>query len=66
MPQHAYASTASYTARSVQVPPRTSAVPEHRGRRARPRPGPSAKVAVPMLVLALACFAVGFWALTQV
>ncbi|MFE9875628.1 serine/threonine-protein kinase [Streptomyces sp. NPDC005784] len=62
MPQHAYASTASYTARSVQVPP---PVPERRGRRARPRPGPPAKVAVPMLLLALACFAVGFWALAQ-
>ncbi|MER5469469.1 protein kinase [Streptomyces sp. NPDC002685] len=66
MPQYAYASTASYTARSVQVPPRTAAVPEHRRRRARPRPGPPAKIAVPMLLLALACFAVGFWALTQV
>ncbi|MCX4989737.1 MULTISPECIES: serine/threonine-protein kinase [unclassified Streptomyces] len=66
MPQHAYASTASYTARSVQVPPRTGAVPVRHGRRARPRPGPPAKVAVPMLLLALACFAVGFWALSQV
>ncbi|MFJ6832645.1 protein kinase [Streptomyces sp. NPDC091209] len=65
MPQHAYAPTASYTARSVQLPPRTAAVPERRGRRARPRPGPPAKVAVPMLLLALACFAVGFWALTR-
>jgi serine/threonine protein kinase len=66
MPQHTYASTASYTARSVQVPPGTAARPEHRRRRARPRPGPPAAVAVPMLLLALACFAVGFWALTQV
>ncbi|WRZ91832.1 protein kinase [Streptomyces sp. NBC_01007] len=69
MPQHAYASTASYTARSVQVPPlppRTTTAPKGRGRRARPRPGPPAKVAVPMLLLALACFAVGFWALAQV
>ncbi|MET7982284.1 protein kinase [Streptomyces sp. NPDC005281] len=69
MPQHAYASTASYTARSVQVPPGTpgTAAPKgHRRRRARPRPGPPAAVAVPMLLLALACFAVGFWALTQI
>jgi serine/threonine protein kinase len=65
MPQHAYASTASYTARSVQLPPRTATVRERRGRRARPRPGPPARVAVPMLLLALACFAVGFWALTR-
>jgi hypothetical protein len=32
----------------------------------RPRTGPPAKVAVPVLLLALACFAVGFWALTQI
>ncbi|MGZ2360296.1 protein kinase [Streptomyces sp. 372A] len=30
------------------------------------RPGPSPKVAVPVLLVALACFAVGVWALTQV
>ncbi|MFF3886739.1 protein kinase [Streptomyces sp. NPDC001914] len=66
MPQHTYAPTASYTARSVQVPPGTAARPDHRRRHTRPRPGPPAKVAVPMLLLALACFAVGFWALTQV
>ncbi|MFJ7301807.1 protein kinase [Streptomyces sp. NPDC099088] len=71
MQHHAYAPTASYTARSAQVPlPQASlpaaAAPGHRGRRARPRPGPPAKIAVPMLVLALACFAVGFWALSQI
>jgi hypothetical protein len=32
---------------------------------ARRRPGPPAKVAVPVLLIALACFAVGFWALGQ-
>ncbi|MEU3501458.1 serine/threonine-protein kinase [Streptomyces hundungensis] len=32
----------------------------------RPRTGPSAKVAVPVLLLALVCFAVGIWALTQI
>ncbi|MGW4992231.1 protein kinase domain-containing protein [Streptomyces mirabilis] len=32
----------------------------------QPRPGPPAKVAVPVLLLALACFAVGFWALTRI
>ncbi|WP_369260631.1 protein kinase [Streptomyces sp. R35] len=62
----AYASTASYTARSPQVPSQAGAVPERRGRRARPRPGPPAKVAVPVLLLALACFAVGFWALSRI
>jgi hypothetical protein len=40
----------------------TAATRQH----ARPRPGPPAKVAVPVLLLALACFAVGFWALTQI
>ncbi|GAA4995030.1 serine/threonine protein kinase [Streptomyces siamensis] len=66
MHQPAYASTASYTARSPQVPPQARRVPVHRARRARPRPGPPAKVAVPMFLVALACFAVGFWALTQI
>jgi serine/threonine protein kinase len=32
----------------------------------RGRPGPPAKVAVPMLLLALVCYAVGFWALAHV
>ncbi|MEV0781888.1 protein kinase [Streptomyces sp. NPDC050423] len=31
----------------------------------RKRPGPSTKVAVPVLLVALICFAVGIWALTQ-
>ncbi|EPH39924.1 serine/threonine-protein kinase [Streptomyces aurantiacus] len=31
-----------------------------------PRPGPPVKVALPMLLAALACFAVGFWALTRI
>ncbi|MYV43636.1 serine/threonine protein kinase, partial [Streptomyces sp. SID1328] len=39
--------------------------PGHRAH-SRPRPGPSAKVAVPVLLLALVCYAVGFWALTRV
>ncbi|MFI6344827.1 protein kinase [Streptomyces sp. NPDC050560] len=38
--------------------------PQHRAAAAR-RPGPPRAVAVPLLVLALLCFAVGFWALTQ-
>ncbi|MEV3872722.1 serine/threonine-protein kinase [Streptomyces sp. NPDC049906] len=36
-----------------------------RGHRRRRRPGPPAKVAVPLLVLALICFAVGLWALPR-
>ncbi|WP_432195720.1 protein kinase domain-containing protein [Streptomyces sp. bgisy027] len=77
-PQHQRvdASTASYTAQSPQVPPSAPPVPQQRrrgGHRAvrrgargpARRPGPPAKVAVPLLLLALACYAVGFWALAQ-
>ncbi|MEU5637410.1 protein kinase [Streptomyces rishiriensis] len=51
--------------------PQVSQVSQHgrrRGHRAvrRGRPGPPAKVAVPMLLLALACYAVGFWALARI
>jgi eukaryotic-like serine/threonine-protein kinase len=56
--QPAYASTASYTAQPSQVPRRSRA-------NTRRRPGPPAKVVIPVLLLALACFAVGFWALGQ-
>ncbi|WP_330239613.1 serine/threonine-protein kinase [Streptomyces sp. NBC_00525] len=34
--------------------------------RAGTRPGPSPKVAVPVLLVALVCFAVGIWALTRI
>ncbi|AYN40418.1 serine/threonine protein kinase [Streptomyces dangxiongensis] len=70
--------TASYTALDPQAPPRTPppapaappapATPparRRRGRRAARRPGPPARVALPVLLLALACYAVGFWALTR-
>jgi serine/threonine protein kinase len=63
---HEFASTASYTAQDVRVPPQPQPVARHRARRAQRRPGPPAMVAVPVLLLALACFAVGFWALTQI
>ncbi|WLW53681.1 serine/threonine-protein kinase [Streptomyces sp. YU58] len=61
-------STLSYTAQAPRVPPPAQAIsqPRHRARRAaRRRSGPPAKVAIPILLLALACYAVGFWALTQ-
>ncbi len=61
-----FASTASYTAQDVRVPPQPQPVARHRARRAQRRPGPPAMVTVPVLLLALACFAVGFWALTQI
>ncbi len=76
--QRVDASTASYTAQSPQVPPSAPSIaPPHRrgGHRAarrgahglaRRRPGPPAKVAVPLLLLALACYAMGFWALTRI
>ncbi|MGW0118886.1 serine/threonine-protein kinase [Streptomyces sp. NPDC003327] len=50
---HGHAPTPPYTARPVEVP-------------AVRRPGPPPKVTVPVLLLALACLAVGFWALTQI
>ncbi|MFF7161467.1 serine/threonine-protein kinase [Streptomyces sp. NPDC008086] len=72
--QRVDASTASYTAQSPQVPPSAPSIPQphrrggHRAARrlARRRPGPPAKVAVPLLLLALACYAVGFWALARI
>ncbi|MCX3287346.1 protein kinase [Streptomyces sp. NEAU-H22] len=58
------ASTASYTAQSPQAPPAGQTPTRHRAER-RSHAGPPAKVAVPLLLLALACYAVGFWALTR-
>ncbi|WP_310591779.1 hypothetical protein [Streptomyces resistomycificus] len=40
--------------------------PRHRAARSARRAGPPAKVAIPLLLLALACYAVGFWALAQI
>ncbi|MEV7287893.1 serine/threonine-protein kinase [Streptomyces sp. NPDC093252] len=61
------ASTASYTAQDPQVPTPAQAIPRHRAdRRRKARTGPPAKVAIPVLLLALACYAVGFWALTRI
>ncbi|WP_369156800.1 protein kinase [Streptomyces sp. R02] len=65
-------STAEYTARSSQVPPPDTVTAQHapaprsHRRRNSRKPGPPARVAVPVLLLALACYAVGFWALTRV
>ncbi|WP_367321972.1 serine/threonine protein kinase [Streptomyces sp. HUAS ZL42] len=70
LPAHRHrddASTASYTAQVPQVPPSASAISHRADRsRARRRPGPPAKVAIPLLLLALACYAVGFWALARI
>ncbi|MFC8143669.1 protein kinase [Streptomyces paradoxus] len=59
------APTASYTARTPQSPPSGQTSSRHRARRPS-RPGPPARVAIPVLLLALACYAVGFWALTRI
>ncbi|MGW3283778.1 protein kinase domain-containing protein [Streptomyces sp. NPDC001002] len=61
-------STASYTAQVPQVPPPAEKTSRrsHRATRAARRAGPPAKVAIPLLLLALTCYAVGFWALTQI
>ncbi|MEU3482276.1 protein kinase [Streptomyces sp. NPDC033754] len=70
------APTHPYTARPVQVPGQHTA-PAHHAQPAAPatapapvpvpvrRPGPPPKVTVPVLLLALICLAVGFWALAQ-
>ncbi|MGW2636418.1 serine/threonine-protein kinase [Streptomyces sp. NPDC001348] len=59
-PVHPPTPTAPYTA---QVPRTTRAA--HAAQRRR-RPGPTRRVVVPVLLLALACYAVGFWALARV
>lgn len=56
------ASTRAYTAQSPQVPLGHGAVPRAVSDK---RPGPPPKVAVPVLLVALLCFAVGIWALAQ-
>lgn len=60
-PHHVSAPTYPYAAHAPQVPLQRRPV-AHRQK----RPGPPAKVAIPMLLAALACFAVGIWALTQI
>ncbi|MFE9722128.1 serine/threonine protein kinase [Streptomyces sp. NPDC005794] len=54
------APTRAYTAQNPQAPSDVAARPS-----SAKRPGPPPKVAVPVLVVALICFAVGIWALTQ-
>ncbi|MFH8978253.1 protein kinase [Streptomyces sp. NPDC017890] len=64
--QRADVPTASYTAQTPQAAPAAQGHRQRRGTRRRRRPGPPARVAVPLLLLALACYAVGFWALTRI
>ncbi|MFF7793622.1 protein kinase [Streptomyces sp. NPDC007991] len=67
--QPTHTSTAPYTTQTPQpgqgTPP-GQGTSRHRAHRPPRRPGPPAKVAVPLLLLALACYAVGFWALTRI
>ncbi|MFI0998467.1 serine/threonine-protein kinase [Streptomyces galbus] len=70
-PTHTYVlpradpATASYT---TQDPRPVAAQGRRAGRHGRrvPRPGPPARIAVPVLLLALLCYAVGFWALARI
>ncbi|MBM7437900.1 serine/threonine-protein kinase [Streptomyces sp. HB132] len=57
------APTRPYTAPNGQAP--QDIAPPARQASTVKRPGPPPKVAVPVLVLALICFAVGIWALTR-
>ncbi|MFJ7151118.1 serine/threonine-protein kinase [Streptomyces sp. NPDC100445] len=62
--------SAAYTTPDPLAPPRTPPPPARpargrRGRRAARRPGPPARVALPLLLLALVLYAVGFWALIR-
>ncbi|XCM31100.1 protein kinase [Streptomyces parvus] len=66
---HDPSATRPYTARHQQLPPVPAPPVQHAAPHPpvrRTRPGPPPKVAVPVLVVALICFAVGIWALTQV
>ncbi|MFC8914299.1 protein kinase [Streptomyces sp. NPDC057116] len=58
------ASTLQYTGHAPEVP--TPAHTARTGSSARKRTGPPPQVTVPVLLLALICFAVGFWALTRI
>ncbi|MFH9723505.1 serine/threonine-protein kinase [Streptomyces sp. NPDC017254] len=62
------APTHPYTAHPVRVPGQHTAPAAAPADGAAPvrRPGPPPKVAIPVLLLALICFGVGFWALTQI
>ncbi|PJN28823.1 serine/threonine protein kinase [Streptomyces sp. CB02613] len=66
---HDPSATRPYTAHHQQLPPVPAPPVQHAAPHPpvrRTRPGPPPKVAVPVLVVALICFAVGIWALTQV
>ncbi|MEU6094290.1 protein kinase [Streptomyces sp. NPDC047079] len=55
-----------HTGPSPYTPVQPQRTARHGRRAAARRAGPPAKVAVPILLLALVCYAVGFWALTRI
>jgi hypothetical protein len=61
-PQPAYA----YAVASPHTPTQPQRTGRHGRRAVARRAGPPAKVAVPVLLVALVCYAVGFWALTRI
>ncbi|MCQ9182822.1 protein kinase [Streptomyces sp. IBSBF 2953] len=67
-PQSSQTSQAPQFGQVSQVSQASQHGRRRRGHRAvrRERSGPPVKVAVPMLLLALACYAVGFWALARI
>ncbi|MFJ5530329.1 serine/threonine-protein kinase [Streptomyces sp. NPDC093261] len=67
-PHTAAGQTTAYAAAvpSPYAPTRPQRVARHGRRAAARRAGPPAKVAVPVLLLALVCYAVGFWALARI
>ncbi|MEU1489670.1 protein kinase [Streptomyces sp. NPDC005776] len=67
--RHEQQLTRAYTAQHphapVAAPHAPSPAPAATPNGPRTRPGPPPKVAIPVLLVALVCFAVGIWALTQ-
>ncbi|MGW7368691.1 protein kinase domain-containing protein [Streptomyces sp. NPDC054841] len=57
--------TRQYTAQGHQVPAQAHTVSPAPVSALQKRPGPPPKVAIPVLLVALVCFAVGIWAFTQ-
>ncbi|MFB9461242.1 serine/threonine-protein kinase [Streptomyces cinereospinus] len=64
-PQAPHPPQGLHPSQSPQVPQTPPPRPSRHRRAVRRRPGPPAAVVVPLLLLALVCYAVGFWALAQ-
>lgn len=57
--------TRQYTAQGARLPVQAPTAPLRAAPASQTRPGPPAKVAIPVLLVALVCFAVGIWAFAQ-